>query len=195
MNDNDGKESLGERVFLDGNVERDIVFRYSREHRLERASPAVRALNDGIQIKPSLRRTLFATRSNKLILLAVVLACAGFTLVNRLAPREAEITFGRNQLTVNIENVNGVLLLAMTKTIPQSGEFYTGTVEMAVSPIMPSARAGEVQEDPPVYVHRVVFHAIETEFYQTSLPFGGNDFLIILRGGNEHSSVRIRVNN
>ena len=172
----------------EGYVEIDPVYYYSREHRLSKASPAVRAMNDGKYIRPS-ARTLFATRGNAIVFATVVIFTV-FGLSSRFMGlgRERGTVLGGNNLALTIVREEGVLFLGMTKNVPKNGEFYIGAVDIAVSPVIPKSREGET---PQIYAHRVFFNPVESETYLVSLPFDENDFFVILVAENEQKPLRL----
>ena len=174
---------------------KDPVFYYSRERRLKRASQRVQALYDGKSIRPSLSKSLFATKGNVLVFISIFLVFA-FVMGNRFSGRAREqgIRFGGNNLAVTVFSIEETQFLGIVKTIPASGEFYTGPVDIAVSPVLPRSKEGEEQPLPKIYTHRVVFSSIESETYRLSLPFEGNDFLVLFSTEHEQRSVRLRAN-
>ena len=175
-------------------IQREPVFYYSRERRLSRASPAVRALNDGQTVRPSIRKTLFATKGNILVFLTIVIFTV-FGLATRFMgiERPRELSLGRNNLTLSITPVEELRLLEIRKTVPGSGEFYLGEVDIAVSPVITRAQEAEEQEAPQLFAHRIIFNALASETFLIALPFIEDDFFVILRNSDEQKSVRLRV--
>ena len=195
----------GEKNFPEGNASkkdtqeehilRDPVFHYSREHRLSRASSAVQDLYDGKPIRPSLSRTLFATKGNVFIFASIILICAMFGIASRFSGRSAPgVRLGGNSVALTIVREEGVLILSMVKNAPKSGEFYTGEIDIAVSPVMSKSSEGEVpREIPDVFVHRIYFHPVDTESFSVSLPFEENNFIVLIKAGDEQKAVRVSV--
>ena len=186
---NEGTGSTGSE-----NIQRDMVFYYSRERRLEKASPGVRALNDGRTIRPSLSKTLFATRSHKIIFVALIL----FITISILASRfsrdndDRDFAFAGNALSLTLDSVDGVIILSLVKTSPSSGIFYAGPVDIAVSPVQ-SGNLPSAAENASIFTHRVMFNLLETETYHITLPFEGRDFFVVLDAGGEQVSMRLKV--
>jgi len=178
------------------NFHRETVFHYSREHRLSRASPEVQALNEGTFVRPSFFKTLFATKSHRLLLFAIVFVVAGSGLAHRFTGRERQqdqgLRFGGNTLVMTIVSVEGALLLEMIKSAPQSGELYIGPVEIVVSPAGGSV-AADSGVAPQVFTHRIFFNPVEIEIFRISLPFEETDFFVILNNNDEQRSLRLRV--
>jgi len=176
------------------NVQKDPVFYYSRERRLSRASPRVQQMNDGVPIRPSLSKTLFATRGHKLIFATIILFCITFGFTSRFSGRgEVGLKLGGNSIAMIIVPVEETLVMEIAKKVPKSGEFYIGAVDIAVSPVMPKPREGEQGEAPRVFSHRIIFNAVESENYNLSLPFDGTDYFVVFSTGDEHKSIRLKV--
>jgi len=184
----------------DGN---DVVFHYSRERRLSRASDEVRALNDGKILKSSLARTLFANGSHRLFFFIILFTAASAALAFRFMGTEAggntpyqAIRLGGNTLVMAIEPVEGALFLVLMKSAPDLGEFYVGAVDVAVSPVTPRAAEGEEPPAYEVFTHRVFFNLAESEIFHVSLPFDpfdGTEFFVVLRTSEEQRAVRMRA--
>ena len=170
----------------------DIVFHYSRERRLSRASPAVQALNDGNIIKGSLFKTLFATGSHRMFFFVVIFVFAASGLANRFMSGEREHPYqgtmlGGNIIALAIHPLEDALFLVILKSTPESGVFHTGAVDIAVSPV---ATDGEAHE---VFTHRIFFNLVEHESFYISIPFEGSDFFVVLDSGEEMRTLRVRV--
>ena len=174
-------------------IDREPVFHYSRERRLSRASPMVRALNEGAPIRPGLSRGFFAARGNVFVFGAIMLALSVFGLAHRFSNVNRGLTLGGNSLSVSISEEEGVLLLNIVKKAPRSGKAYTGAVDIAVSPVLQKQKDGLPEDIPPVFTHRVIFRPLEAESSSTSLPFEGSEFFIILRTIDEQKTLRLKA--
>lgn len=173
----------------DKNPERDPVYYYSREHRLNRASPAVRALNDGKPIKPSLKRTLFGSRGNIMVFASIVAICFMLNMVSRISNRDSGVKLGGNTVALTILREEGIAVLTIIKNVPKGGEAYTGEVDIAVSPVMPKSKAEEI----PVFSHRIFFNPVDAETFSVALPFEKNDFVALLSTGDERKSIKLKA--
>ena len=176
----------------DDKIQQDPVFYYSREHRLKRASQAVRALNEEKIVKPRLTKTLFASKGNLFVFASILLLCAMFGLASRVSRVEKNIKLGENMLEIGIRHEAGILFLGISKKAPKNGISYSGPVDIAVSPIFTKSNDGKKQEEPPIYAHRIYFNPVDSETNRISLPFDGNDFLVIIRTETEQKTVRLR---
>lgn len=191
----DGEKKLsGENAAMGDNANRDTVFYYSRERRLSRASARVQEMNDGQYVRPSLSKTLFATRGHKLLFATIILFCIVYGMTSRFSGKGgAGVKLGGNTVVLTIVPVEGTLVLGINKETPKSGEFYIGAVDIAVSPVVPKPKEGEERKDTPVFSHRISFNPVESEIFNLSLPFSGNDFFVILKTDTEHKSLRMRA--
>ncbi|MDR1803422.1 MAG: hypothetical protein LBQ94_07425 [Treponema sp.] len=182
--------SDNEKPREDDGTEKDIVFYYSREHRLSRAPEAVRALNDENYGKASIGKRIFGTKSNILILMSIVTICVMFTITSRYNSGTS-VKLGANTLDLSVVREDEVPGLKMLKTVPKSGEFYIGPVDIAVSPMILQSGEGDV-EIPPAFSHRFFFNPADKESFYISLPFDGESFFIILSTDDERKAVRVR---
>ena len=137
---------------------REIVFHYSREHRLDRASGAVRDLNENAWSRPKLFGTIFGNRGNIIILITIVVICAMSYISSRyFGQSDSEFKFGNNTITISVYYEEDILFLSLRKVVPAGAYAYTGAVDIAVSPVQPN---GESQ---PIQTHRIFFSLETTE--------------------------------
>ena len=179
-----------------GDNQTETIFHYSRERRLERASERVQSFNQGSYTRPSIRKTLFGTRGNIIMFLSIIVISVfgvAISYFTREPPPATAMTLGRNSLTLAILRVEETLILAIVKNAPSSGEFYTGDVDIAVIPAEPRINPAEAREEPRVFSHRVFFHPAATETFHIALPFEGDDFILVMRAGEEQRTIRLRV--
>ena len=182
----------GENVKITKNpIDRDLVFYYSRERRLSRASAAVQELNNENTPPPRLTSRLFGSRNNFVIFITVIIICAAFGLGSRFTGTERSARLGRNNLAVEIQNEEGILILDITKNAPKSGEAYTGAIDIVVSPVIPKSK--ESGELPPLFTHRIFFTPRISEIFRISLPFDGKDFLVLLRIDSDQKALKLRA--
>jgi hypothetical protein len=72
--------SDNEKPREDDGIEKDLVFYYSREHRMSRAPASVRALNDDNYGKASLGKRLFGSKGNILIFMSIIVICGMYNI-------------------------------------------------------------------------------------------------------------------
>jgi hypothetical protein len=188
-NENKKKYTLAS---LDENIEKEPVFYYSREHRLERASAAVQALNNDKPAKASVVKNLFGSRGNVMLFIMIIISCVMLTFVSKYSQAGANLKLGGNTVKMAILKEEGALILDIAKQSPASGVFYSGEVEIAVSPVMSKLSEGET---PPVFLHRFAFYSAGYESFQIALPFdvsaGKNEFLVLLRTPEEQKALKL----
>ena len=163
---------------------RDPVFYYSRERRLSRASETVRNMN-----KENKRRGflgLFGSKGNILIFICIVLIIAMAGLGRYIHRRNEGLNLEGNILSLSIVRQGEEMALGLLKTVPRSGEFYVGEVEILVSPAAAEPNESEV------FVHLIFFNPVDSETFILPLPFDGDDFFVILRTGNEQRAIRLQ---
>ncbi|GAB1481262.1 hypothetical protein MASR2M78_00770 [Treponema sp.] len=169
----------------DENVDReDLVFHYSRSARLERASEAVRRLNDTTpRKKPNLLSSLAATKPLAFLFLAIIMLSATALVTSLLLPSDNEGELGNNKLTVSAFRYEGSTYLALKK---QAGKknVYTGPVQMAIAAEGSSANP-EIQT--------IVFKEAPKEEFRRALSFEADTILVLLQMGDQRRSLKARV--
>jgi hypothetical protein len=186
-NKNGKKES-----FTDLEDSGKLVYYYSREHRLSRASRAVRELNSGGR-RPGLLYAFTASRAH-VILSASILIISAFIIIASIATRESNaLTLGNNSVTVSAVRYEEGIFLALNKKSPRNGEAYSGVVDMAVSPVLEKSEKGTGGGEIPIFTYRIFFSLTEEEEYLIPLPFEGNGFFIIFQTSEERKSHRVSL--
>ncbi|MDR1059441.1 MAG: hypothetical protein LBL43_07810 [Treponema sp.] len=184
--------------------DRDLVFYYSREHRLSRASPEVRELNDGVIKRPGLFRSLTSTRGHLFLLLSIFVIC-GMIFIVFYSPEERALTLGGNKLTLSIQEGEEGGVLTIVKEAPRGKASYTGAVDLAVSPA-PAAKGGSAaggeaggSSEPEILTRRIFFTLEETESYriplstETGASLNGEGYYVMLQSENERISRKITL--
>lgn len=146
-----------------------IVFHYSREHRLNRASDAVRELNEtSPPPKRGLFRTLTSTRPLTLAFLSIVTACAAMILYSLTAGEDSISRLRDLEIKISALKSSGRSYLTVVKKI-KGGDPYTGAADFLVAP---------ADETFPAHAERLYFTLEKEEVFRFSVPFGGK--LLIL---------------
>ena len=167
--------------------DRDIVYYYSRERRLNRAPRTVKELVNSSDKKRGLVKTIFGNRGNMLVFMSIIMICIMFYMSNRPGGTASpEFIIGNNQVTVTILEEDSILFLSITKIIPARANVYTGAVDIAVSPTLYDT------EEPPVMSHRIFFSFNTREDYLVSLPFDGDSFIVMIQTEHETMARTIR---
>jgi len=179
-------------VTMDENVEKEPVFYYSREHRLERAPPSVRELYSDEFGKMSVTKRIFGARGNVMTFIMIVITFFMVSFLSKYSQASTNVKLGGNTVTMAILKEEDAMILDIVKQVPKTGPAYSGEVEIAVSPAVSKFNEGET---PIVFYHRVYFAQAGYENFQISLPFdiGENEFILILRTTDEQKSVKLRA--
>jgi hypothetical protein len=164
----------GETLSEDRRVDEGPRFYYSRERRLSKAPPSVRALYED-KGKPgfSLLGPLISSRPNA-ILFGTVAALVLITLVMGFSGFTGGKDYRGCRISLSAVRYEGAVLVVLKKTA-SGGEAYTGPLALTVSPPA-KADASEV----PAYPHRVVFTSQKTEEFTFSVPFDEPELLVVL---------------
>jgi hypothetical protein len=184
---------------------RPVVFYYSREERLKRASPAVRKLNEpSVFRKPNLFRTLTSTKPLTFLFISIITLCAALVILSRFMPSGTARTLGGSRVTVTARTGSGVSYITVTKTVLDEGA-YAGAVDIAVSPAAEktggaeksaggTANSGAAEAVPPdsgtavsgefpIEALRVYFTAEPEEAFRFTVPFTGKKLLVLMEAG------------
>jgi hypothetical protein len=162
---------------FDPNPERDesLVFYYSREHRLERASETVRGLNAPREkTKRGFFGALAANKSQGFLLIGIVVMSAMIMMVSVFVKGDTA-DFGGNRVEFSAFRFQGSSYLALKKTASKKGSPYTGVVNLAVSPS--SLPPGEAAL--PVFTQTIFFSLEAEEEFRMMLPFESAEILIL----------------
>jgi hypothetical protein len=164
-------------------AEEDLVFRYSRARRLERASAAVRALNDDTPVKrPGLIRTLTSSRPNILLFISIVIISVFFIVTSILMPGD-EVKLGGNTLVLSAFRYQGSTVVIIKKTV-KGKKAYTGAVDVAVSSF-DEAETGVAAE-------RIYFTPEKKEEFRFSLFFEAPELMVLLGASGAYAKLRIK---
>jgi len=176
-------------VIPDENIEKEPVFYYSREHRLSRASPRVRELNDSKFGKMSVSKRLFGNRGNVMTFIMIIISCLMLSFVSKYMQVKTDVKLGGNTVTMTILKEENTLIMDIAKQGPKTGAAYSGEVDIAVSPLKVKG------ETPPVFYHRIYFSQAAYDNFQISLPFDidESEFILLLGTVDEQKSVKLRA--
>ena len=173
------------------NPDRDLVFYYSREHRLSRSSPIVQSMNENPG-RSGFSGRLFGSKSNLMLFASIALICLMFGLTARISGSGSNLKLGGNSIDMVILLEDGKRVLEITKKAPQQGEVYFGPVDIAVAAVPPKGKENAAAEDIPMFFHSVEFKAVETETFRVVLPLDGSDFFVTLKSAGEQKSMRVK---
>jgi hypothetical protein len=163
-------------------LNQDVVYHYSRERRLERASPAVRALYTE---QPRGRGLFQAFRTNPtgVWVFFSILIVAVFMFVYALGNRkDGGLNLGGNTVTVSALNFPGATYVLLKKKAAGT-DSYTGPVELALSISKNSINVDDddIDDAAPVETRRIFFSLEPEEDFRLSLPFAAAELLLVIR--------------
>lgn len=119
-----------------------LVFHYSRERRLREAPESVRQLNADSRRRPSLFKTLVATKASAFLLLAIIMLSATIFVVNFLMPSKDEVLAGGNRFKLAAFSYEDSTYLTVRKT-RVAKDAYSGPVTVFARIASDGAAAGE----------------------------------------------------
>jgi hypothetical protein len=167
------------------------VFYYSRERRLERASAELRAFNsDSEPPRRGLFRTLFTNKSQTMVFISIIIISAVMVLSSLFYSR-SEVLLEGNALTVSALRYEGSTILVIKKELRRERDPYAGAVDVAVSPAL-SREALAAGADAPVFARRIFFTLEKREEYRISVPFEGEELLLLFQAEERRTSLRVK---
>jgi hypothetical protein len=183
-------EGGGPKIEFSG-LNQDLVYYYNRERRLERASAAVRELNKpGPPMRGGVVRVFTTTKPLAILFLTMILLVIMTLIMSyRVSDRGGRI-LGENTLRASAETAGDSTFITFVKTIGGKNP-YTGTVDIAVSTVLTSEEKKEGVQ-PPISAQRVFFTLEDEEEYRISIPFTAEELLILMQGGEQRITFRIR---
>lgn len=171
--------------------EKDIVFHYSRERRLAGASETVRKLNEENKKHSfNLLRPLISTKPLAFLFVSIVVLSAILYLFSFFFGGKREIVLGGNTITVSAFTFEGKTYLTLKKNIQNKNNFYTGTIDLAVSP-----NDNETEEQSPeeieIYTARIFFTSETEEEFKMAIPFEAEKLLILVQSEREIQRLNV----
>jgi hypothetical protein len=169
------------------------LFYYSREQRLAKAPPKVRALyEEAPKKKFGFFRVLTATRPLSMLFASIMLLCALLFIIsffnnNLSGPR---YILSGNRLAVTAVRFQDETIVVMVKTAQDEKDAYTGPVNIAVSPAAP---AGSDPAEYPVFTRHIFFSLDSPEEYRFSLPLAADKLVMVLQGEGEGDTAQFTV--
>jgi hypothetical protein len=183
------EEQLKENSKYRESPDYEPVFHYSREHRLERASEAVRAINEpGPAMKGGVFRVLVATRSGTFLFITIAILCIFMLFLYYTRDRNTGVKIGGNSISVSARRNSGTTYVEIKKK-GLGDDYYTGTVDLAVSVPQKLIASGA---EAPIVNQRIFFTLEEQEEFRFSLPFDAPEFLLLMQVGNEIKSFQVK---
>ena len=176
----------------------EIVKHYNREHRLEKATTAVRNLYEE---QPRRRfgflHTLIGTKPNAMLFGTIIFLCVMMLMLSIFGFTGDSRELDGNILSVNGKKYEGTILIEVKKTprkdkIARHIQAYTGPVEIAV---FPAAKKGlaQSQQTADVFFHKIFFTNDQEEHYLFTVPFEQSELGFIFRTEKKTLSLTIGI--
>jgi hypothetical protein len=171
--------------------DRELVFYYNRERRLERASPEVRALNEGKPlIQGGVFRSLTSTKPHLILFLSIVMISVFILVFSALSGSRGGLTLGGNTLRLSAAGGAEPFILVTKRSVP-GAEPYTGVVYVGVSPYIKSS-GNRDSADIPIFTDQLFFTLEGEEEYRLDLPFSAENYLLLFQAGEQRASTRVK---
>jgi len=173
----------------------DIVHRYDRERRLEKAPQSVRDLYLQTEARP--RRGLFrgAGGRTQIFTMIAILLVSVFALVSTILGRDGQThLLDGNRISVQAIRYESMVIMALRKTeggprppfsFGPRRAAYTGPVGVEIRP--------SPGESGSVFFHRIDFTGESPEFFRFTVPFDAPELLVVLEAGNSSASATVVV--
>jgi hypothetical protein len=178
-----GKQILKEVLKEPPVQNRDTVFYYSREGRLNKASQDVKDLNAGVLRRPAVFGIFTRRQGQAAGIGSIVLLCAMIFLIGKLSNAGVHKIEG-NTLSISAMLYEGNTFVVIKKKPTEKA--YTGPVDIVLSP------QDSTGSDVPVGTYRVYFTPDEEEF-RFSLSMQVPKLLVLLHTENKNLRVKVRA--
>ncbi|MFP3043019.1 hypothetical protein LQZ19_14485 [Treponema primitia] len=175
------------------NLDRELIFYYNRERRLERASPAVQALNEKRLVKGGFIHSLTSTKSHIFLLISILIVMAMIMIFSALQAPWGVITLKGNDLKISAGRSRDASFITINKSIAEGEENpYTGEAYVGVSPILKTS--GKTNPaDIPVFTGQIFFTMEPEEEYRLVLPFSAENYMLLFQVGDQRASTRVKT--
>lgn len=181
-----GKDILADIIKNPPKKDRDEVFYFSRERRLEKASQTVRDFNSGKSAKrPGIFAVFTGNRSYAILFITIAGFCAFIAVIAKVSANQSVYKLDGNSITVSAFRYEGKTFVALKKSAGENA--YTGAVNIAVSP-----DKKKTEGDPAVFTERVYFMPEEREEFRMVIPMEIEYAIILLQNENASASMRIK---
>ncbi|MDR0539953.1 MAG: hypothetical protein LBG74_05560 [Spirochaetaceae bacterium] len=168
----------------------ELVFYYSREHRLAKAPPEVRALYEKT---PPRRFGLFSsltdTKPKALLFTSIVVMCLMILFMTYMLPGGEKSVLEGNALEISAMRYEGSSFLVIKKKADTKKSFYTGIVDITVYP--QTAAVYPQTADGAQAKRQIVFTEEKSEEFRFSVPFESAVLKVFAQGGAGSASFTV----
>jgi hypothetical protein len=189
----DGKKQADRADALPFEPDRELVFYYNRERRLEKASPEVRAMNEG---KPLARggviHSLTSTKPHLILFVTILMISVWILVFSSVSGSRGSLVLGGNTLRVAAGSGVEPFIVVTKSIVPGKEAPYTGVVYLGVSPFIKSPGKTD-GVDIPVFMEQIFFTLEGEEAYRFDLPFSAETYLLLFQAGEQRVSTRVKA--
>ena len=170
-----------------------LTFYYNRERRLANAPESVQNLyKEQKRTRFGLFSVLVADRPRRFLFMMIVLLCAVILVLSLSGYLDTSYTLGGNKLEINGTLFEGSTIILLKKKAEKSNA-YSGAVDIAVSVpmLLQDDVSAPLEEDYPVFYHRVFFSMDKEETYRFAVPFDQGELLMVLQ--SEKKTLQLKL--
>jgi hypothetical protein len=173
--------------------DRELVFYYNRERRLEKASPEVRAMNEG---KPLARggfvHSLTSTKPHLILFVTILMISVWILVFSSISGSRGSLALGGNTLRVVAGGGAEPFIVVNKRVAPGTEAPYTGVVYVGVSPYRKSSEKMN-PADISIFTDQIFFTLEGEEDYRLDLPFSAENYLLLFQAGEQRVSTRVKA--
>ena len=189
-----GRPNAQYKLSRENQDEKNLVFHYSRDKRLEKAPQAVRDLYSQPVGKPrfNFMGPLVGSKSRSLLFASILLICAVLMAFSIFSP-SGTYKLNGNSITVQALKYEGAIIVLLKKSSLKNwrtrftmAAAYTGVVDIGVAPQQPETNS-------PGYLHRIFFSAADTEEFRFAIPFESDKIIMVLQTETSQATIQLAV--
>ncbi|GHU73442.1 hypothetical protein FACS189450_13230 [Spirochaetia bacterium] len=187
------RPNAGYPLTENNNSEGEMVFYYSREHRLAKAPQSVRDLyKETAPAKFNLLRPLISTKPKAVMFISILIitVMSIFTSIWYHAGDGPGGSLGGNTISASALRYEGTTIVVLKKKVQGRDSPYTGTVNIMVSPVL---KKGKGSASPVVEPYRISFTQKTEEEYRFALPFEDEEVLFYIQGGDNSLEFKLKT--
>ncbi|MDR0551136.1 MAG: hypothetical protein LBG72_03855 [Spirochaetaceae bacterium] len=183
-------ENIVETLPIDEKAARteELHFYYSRERRLAKAPPEVRALYEQQpRHRFGLFRSLTDSKPKALLFTTIVVMCLMILFMTYLMPESRQKTLGNAALEISALRYGGATFIVIKKTIipKNKAPVYAGIVDISVYP--------ENEDVERTAKRQIVFTGEDTEEFRFSVPFESAALKVFAQAGADSASWKVKT--
>jgi len=169
----------------------ELNFHYNRQRRLDSAPQIVKDLyNEPKQSRFGIIGALIADKPRRTLFIIIILLCLAVLALSRFGYFDTTYTLEGNRIEFRGTIFEGTTIIIINKIIKDK-DFYTGAVNIAVSPSILASNTSEDLSQNQIFYHRIFFTAEQEEQYRFVVPFDTAELLVVLQ--SEKNTLQLRI--